>query len=106
MSGNWDGTERRRNEHDRMFEFEQMVKLLTARFDSEFGNNKTTGNVYRNLIGIKDEMTRLAEAVKTQNGSINRLKDWNSKFQGAMAVILILIIPIILQVVNKWINGN
>lgn len=53
---------------------------------------------------IKATVIDLNTRVGIQNGKVAKLEKWQSFIQGAIAILILMIVPIIINFVSSWLN--
>lgn len=49
-------------------------------------------------------LEKILEQTTAHNGRMKKLESWQSFLKGGLAVITVLIVPILLFMINSWIN--
>ena len=55
-------------------------------------------------IEIREKIDDIRKKVTIQNGRVGKLEKWQAFTQGAVTVLLVLVVPIFLQVVHGFVN--
>ncbi|MEK9207498.1 MAG: hypothetical protein AAB922_03390 [Patescibacteria group bacterium] len=65
-------------------------------------NNQTIRHILKD---IQNELKELKEIAMKTNGRLTRLELWRSRLGGAMAVIILLLVPILLKFATQWVSA-
>lgn len=65
-------------------------------------NNQTIRHI---LNDIKSELKELKEIATKTNGRLTKLELWRSYIAGAMAVVILLLIPLVLKFATQWVSA-
>lgn len=67
---------------------------------------KLNNQTIRHVLGdIHTELKELKEIAQKTNSRITRLELWRSYIAGAMAVIILILIPILLKFTTQWLSA-
>ena len=53
---------------------------------------------------IKSEVSNLNQRVGVQNGKVGRLERWQAYTQGAVTILIVMMLPIVINVVSGWLQ--
>lgn len=70
-------------------------------------SEKLTNQTIKHILGdIHKDIKNLTEISTKTNGRLTRLEQWRSYIAGAMAVVIMLLVPIVLQYIAKFALAN
>lgn len=53
---------------------------------------------------IHETVCSLNERVGIQNGKVGKLERWQSYIQGALAILILLVIPVVINFASSWLK--
>lgn len=62
------------------------------------------GRLEETVAHIKQTAEKLDVKVGIQNGKVGRIELWQSRIQGILFVVLILVVPIVINFVSSWLR--
>lgn len=58
--------------------------------------------VERNFEQQNETLRRIEEQVRVTNGRVSKLEDFRALAKGAIAVIVVVLLPVVLSVIDLW----
>lgn len=62
------------------------------------------GKLEQSATDIKETVDKLDTKVGIQNGKVGKLEKWQALIQGAVGVLILMVLPIITNFVSSWLK--